>query len=429
MKIQDNSKKEGGNIFVFVIAIVCSIIVIVVIWSMIFGGTSNSQNFGNDIFQSVIPVFLIILLINVIIAIIGFRVARFNQWRPLLWLNERLFSTVEKNRNSKYKSNSLFTKLNNTFNPDRLIESSEESIPHGCFKREPGEEFMPPDNPFFRTNWWTETVYKGMLLRNITGIMSISAISTILAIININLLILDFLLSVGFFFSIILVYWVKEWERYKKLFFITTHRIGFAEGQFSWLGLIAKTGVDISLNTYDISHIVKTSVDPVPDNIPHSAVTEAILEFLGHDENEKVGTINIEILGADSKQELLTLENYSNAPLIKSLIDEAKNRNKEISSYYADVESISRQHVIGKPGQYSDMGAKLEQVREWHEWLDYNNEDSTVVDVFLLARQYIENLSIADINRGHNVVDTHGLDDSRDGNETNDSVNPDIFPG
>lgn len=424
MKVQNNPKRDGC--FIYVVAIVCSLILIVVIRYMIFGEASNLPNIRVTKFQIIIPIFLIVLIINIVVAMLGFVVARYNQWKPILWLNERLFSTVEKKRNSKPKSNSLFKKFNDKFNPERLLEFKEQDIPYGCYVSEPEEKFMSPEHPFFYKSWMASTIYS-TLLWSIRNVLLITVISSILAMINTNFLILGFLFSLGLFFSMMLFYWRREWERFTEVFFVTTHRFGYVKGQFSWSGLIFGTGVDISFEEYDFRFLGSTYIDPVPDDAGYDKIMEFVLETLAKGK-ERVGTFKINIIGNNNSSKDLIMNNFSYTPYIKTLIDTATDRNEEIKNYDADLDSISRHHIIGKPGQYADIDAKQEQIQEWKNY--HKKGSPELVDVFLLVREHIEKMSTAETNDKVETINIPHPIESNDGkNDTNGPVDSNIFPG
>lgn len=431
MKVQDDpSDPKRGGCIPFLVMIVFLVIFVVVIGNMVFGNSYNLPNIRFTKIKTIFPVFLMLLAFNITWAILGFVVARRNQWKPILWLNKRLFSTVEKKRNVKPKSNGFFRKFNDRFNPERLLELKEQQdIPYGCYVSEPGEEFMSPDHPFFYKSWMANTVYS-TILWSIRNILFITMITSVLVIINTYFLILGCLLSLGFFFSMMLFYWGKEWERFTEVFFVTTHRFGYVKGQFSWSGLLFGAGVDISFEEYDFEFLGPTNVDPVPDYIKHPKIKEFLLETLAKGE-EKVGTLKIRIIGSNGPDKDLILFDFSYAPLINTLINMAKKKNREIVSFNAALEGKAMQHTIGRPGQQVDVDNRKEEIQEWEG--QFKGNPSKLIDIFHLVRERINKMSTAEDAPDVTAVETT---ESRETNntkgeekETDETFDPNIFPG
>ena len=378
----ERQKNSGWGLIIGLMVTLIGVAFFFIGRNYLFSGTSLPKF---NINLTVIMVgFFVALVINLVLSAIGFLFARKYQWNIILWLDNRLFPQVE--RRKKPRPDRALVKALSKINPEEALRNEETAKNYGCFDSVAGEEFL---GPLFFKSWVAETAW-----RTFWYAIKISlSLSVIIALSSLFTWVVALPLSLLTFFSMILFYWKEEWKRMVGFFMITNHRYGWAEGQFSWTGLLFNRGFDVLFQEKSLSMIASVNIDPVPKNIRIGKLYEMFLEILAESQSNRLGTVSIDNI---TKTDSIVLANFSFAPYIYSLINSAREAFDGLQGQLALIYGTADRYLIGDPeGRQGNFSGREQKANQWLEQqkLRLNMTSSQEVNVFAMHTAYIRRLA------------------------------------
>jgi hypothetical protein len=398
-----NQKNVGGGLTIGLMVTGIGLAFYIFGRTFLFSETSLPKS--NINWVQILATFFVALTINIILCSIGFLYARKYQWQVILWLNNRLFPQVEKRK--KPRPEKKIIKVLGKINPEEGIRTEDTRKNYGTFDSVAGEKFL---GPLFFKNWIMSTAWNtfwfAIKISMVLSIIITFANSIFIWIVALPLPLISIV-------AIVLFYWKKEWQRMVGFFLVTNYRYGWAEGQFSWPGLIINKGFDVKFVEKSLSVIASVSIDPVPKGAKVGKVYEMLLEILAESQANRLGTISIDtIIATDS----VVLSNFSFAPYIHSLINQARELYGDIQNQISLVSNTADRYMVGDPDKRGNLGGREQKASIWQEkqMSRLNLTAGEEVNVFKMHTDYIRSLA------GYDAV-----------SEETDSPSPTIpkFPG